>query len=62
MSDENTTSSPTSNQDEQPSEPQAFPVGIRKGLIVPESKTFIGNRPIASNEAEGEDALMGYLD
>ncbi|WP_017326820.1 hypothetical protein [Synechococcus sp. PCC 7336] len=36
--------------------------GDRKDLAIPPAKTFIGNRPIASNEAKGEDAVMGYLD
>ncbi|MGK7910324.1 MAG: hypothetical protein AB4050_02410 [Synechococcus sp.] len=62
MSDENANSSSVPDQDTPTSEPQRFPVSIRKGLVMPESKTSIGNRPIASNEAEGEDALMGYLD
>ena len=62
MSDENATSSPAPNQDTPDAKPGQFPVSIRKGLIVPDSKTSIGNRPIASNEAEGDDALMGYLD
>ncbi|MEL7083259.1 MAG: hypothetical protein AAF268_01300 [Cyanobacteria bacterium P01_A01_bin.3] len=62
MSDENATSSAISNQGSPDSKPQQLQVSIRKGLIMPESKTSIGNRPIASNESEGDDALMGYLD
>ncbi|MGK7907253.1 MAG: hypothetical protein AB4040_08515 [Synechococcus sp.] len=59
MSEENTNSSPESKQVPESLKPT---VGVRKGLVIPESKTFIGNRPIASNQPEGDDALMGYLD
>ena len=59
MSEENTNSSPDLQASPESLQPT---IGIRKGLAIPESKFFIGNRPIASNQPEGDDALMGYLD
>ena len=58
MTEENTPSTPAPQGTGQ----SPVAVGSNKGLMTPGSKTFIGNRPIASNEAEGDDALMGYLD
>ena len=60
VTEENTEAKTT---DERTSEENAMPeIGGKKGLSIAPAKSFIGNRPIASNQAEGEDALMGYLD
>ena len=60
MAEENTDAKAS---DEQKSESALPAIGRQKsGLSITPMKTFIGNRPIAPNDSEGEDALMGYLD
>ncbi len=46
--------------EKQASEPK--PTETSTAIEKPRFGTFLGNRPIAANEAQGEDALMGYLD
>ncbi|NJK72529.1 MAG: hypothetical protein HC926_04335 [Synechococcaceae cyanobacterium SM2_3_60] len=42
--------------------PTPKPTETSTAIEKPRFGTFLGNRPIAANEAQGEDALMGYLD
>jgi hypothetical protein len=57
-------SSPENATPAKPSAEQllAAPEGDNLAVAPAPPAMFIGNRPIASNEAIGDDALMGYLD